>query len=267
MSLPFNIINAARAGYQLMIQERRYLLRLAMIPTLIKLVCYVTALSLGFEDNMVRMALVLLPASLVEGWMLAHVIRMITLGQRWPFQPTGDMEADVAVLRTRMHGIMGGLVSYALVNVLLAGLLALMTGMAPVMVDGAPPEPMDAGRAMILLVMMSTTIWAFPLLWVFIPLSLSMDAREWLKEIRGLRFALPMIAVWLLCYLPVAAVMMIGINAILSPFAEGAVPVGARFSVIILSVVLDTVKALIGTAGMTFALGEYFANKNSRRPA
>lgn len=267
MNLPFNIVNAARAGYQLMIQERRYLLRLAVIPILIKLVCYVTALSLGFEGNMVRMALVLLPASLVEGWMLAHMIRLITLGQRWPFQPTGDMDADVAVLRSRMHGVMGGLVSYALINVLLAGLLALLTGLAPEITEGTQPEADDAGRAMILLIVMSTMIWGFPLLWLFIPLSLSMDAKEWLIEVRGLRFALPMIAVWLLCYLPVAAVTLIGINAIISPFPEGAIPTGARFSVIILSVILDTVKALIGTAGMTFALGEYFANKGPRRVA
>lgn len=267
MNLPFNIINSARAGYEFLVSERRYLLRLALIPALVKLICYVAALSLGFENNVVRMSLILLPASLMEGWMLAHAIRLITLGQRWPFQPTGDTDADMAVLRVRMHGVMGGLVAYALINVLLAGLLATMTGLLPHMPEGGQPAPIDAGRAILMLAVMGGTLWAFPLLWVFIPLSLSMDAREWLREVRGFRFSLPMIAVWLLCYLPVAAIMMLGISAIISPFPEGQVPAGARFSVMILSVVLDTVKALLGTAGMTFALGDYFANRDTWRAA
>ena len=265
MNLPFNIVNAVRAAYLFLIAERNYLLRLAVAPVLIKLVCYVTALALGYEDNLLRMALILVPASLIEGWMLAHVIRLITLGQRWPFQVTGDDEADIAVLQKRMHGVMGGLVSYALINILLAGLLAAMTMFAPVApVDGAQPSAGDAGRAVMMLFAMGGLLWAFPLLWVYIPLSTSSDARAWLKDIRGMRFSLPMIGVWLLSYLPVAAVTMLGVNAILSPFPEGSVPAGARFAAIILSVVLDTLKALIGTAAMTFALGDYHARKGPR---
>lgn len=267
MNFPFNIINAVRAGYEFMLQERAYLLRLALIPTLIKLVCYVAALSLGFENNMVRMAIVLLPASLAEGWMLAHVIRLITLGQRWPFRPTGDMDADMAALRVRMHGVMSGLIAYALINVLLAGLLALAMGMAPDVAEGAQPQAGDAGRALVMLGVMVGMVWAFPLMWVFVPLSLSMDARDWLREVKGFRFSLPMIAVWMLCFLPVTAITMLGVSAILSPFAEGEIPAGARFSAIVLSVILDTVKALIGTAGITFALGEFFASKGTRKSA
>lgn len=267
MNFPFNIIDSVRAGYEFIFRERAYLLRLALVPVLIKLVCFIAAISLGVEGNMVRMAIVMLPASLAEGWMLAHVIRLITLGQRWPFQPTGDMEADMSVLRTRMHGVMGGLVTYALINLLLAGLLALMMGMAPQAADAGVPQTVDAGRALLMLVIMGAVIWAFPLLWVFVPLSLSMDGRAWLQEVRGLRFSLPMIAVWVLCFLPVTAIAMLGISAIISPFPPDAIPAGARFSSIILSVILDTAKALIGTAGITFALGEYFANKGSRETA
>lgn len=257
MNFPFDMIGAARAGYQFVIHERAYLLRLAVVPILIKLVCYVTAVALGYQDNMLRMALILLPASLVEGWMLSHMVRLIMLGQRWPFQPTGDDAADFEVLKRRMQGVMGGLVCYALINVLVAGVFALMTWLMPEAAEGqkAAVDPLRALAAVSITV---ASFWAFPLLWIFIPLATSMDPASWARRVIGWRFSLPLIGVWIMCFLPVVTITMIGVSAIVSPFAVGEIPEGARFAVIILSVILDTVKAVIGTAGITFALADYY---------
>lgn len=265
MNTPFNIVQSARSAYRFIYAERLYILRLALFPTLIKLVCYVAGLALGYEDNMIRMALILLPASLVEGWMLSHLVRLIMLGQRWPFQPTGDTEADLEALEPRMRGVMGGLITYALINMVIAGVMALLVGMVPDTADPAAAQVVSPSQALLMMMALVACIWGFPLLWIYIPMATSMDAASWARSVFGLRFSFPMIAVWMLCYLPVAAITLFGVSAILSPFGGGEVPDGARFAVIIIGVILDTAKALLGTAGITFALGEFY--KKARKDA
>lgn len=253
---PFNVIQSARSAYHLLIAERRYLLRLAIVPAFIKLVCYTAGLSMGYENNLVRMALILLPASLVEGWMLAHLVRLIVLNQRWPFQPSGNEEADMAVLETRMYGIMGGLITYVLINLLVAGALALVASTGSLDAETVPP-----GQALAMMTGLIAMVWAFPLLWLYIPMAAGADTLAWLKNFRGLRVSLSMIGVWLLCYLPIAAMTLFGISAILGPFKGGDIPAGANFAVIIVSVILDTAKALLATAGMTYAVKDFYTPK------
>jgi hypothetical protein len=260
MNAPFNIVQSARSAYSFIYAEHKYILRLALFPTLIKLVCYVAGLTLGYDDNMLRMALILLPASLVEGWMLSHVIRLIVLNQRWPFQPTGDTEADLKTLEPRMRGVMSGLITYALINMLIAGVMAVLMGMVPDTLDPAAGAAVSPQQAMLMMLIMAGCVWGFPLLWLYIPMATGMDPKSWAKSVVGLKFSFPMIAIWMLCYLPVAAITLFGVSAILSPFGQGEIPTGARFAVIIIGVILDTAKALLGTAGMTYALTEFYKN-------
>lgn len=263
MDFPFRILPSAQNAYRLLAAERAYILRLAIVPTIIKLVCYVAGLSLGYEDNVLRMALILVPASLVEGWMLSHLVRLIVLGQRWPFRPTGDDEADIAVLEPRMRGVMGGLITYTLIHLIIAGVMALVMSMAPTSLDPAASSEVSASPAQVMLIMsvMVAAVWGFPLLWTYIPVASGMDPRNWVREWTGLKFSLPMMGVWLLCYLPIAALTIFGVSAILTPFGMGEIPAGARFAVIIVGVILDTVKALLATAGISFALMDFYHTK------
>lgn len=264
MEFPFRIVPAAQNAYRLLSAERLYVLRLAFFPTVIKLVCYVTGLTLGYEDNVLRMSLILVPASLVEGWMLAHLVRLIVLGQRWPFRPSGNDEADIAMLEPRMRGVLGGLITYTLINLLIAGAMALVMGGGSGGVEADAAEITASPlQATLMMAMMAAGIWGFPLLWLYIPVAGGMDVRRWIDEIRGLKFSLPLMGVWLLCYLPIAALTIFGVSAILSPFETGAIPTGARFAVIIIGVILDTAKSLLGTAGITFALMDYYHNKRA----
>ena len=92
----FDIIDAAGRGYSKVWEEKTYLYQLAVIPVVIKFVCYLTIQALDWEENFIRQALVMLPSYFADGWMLSHFVRLIFLDQRWPFKPSGDPEKDMA---------------------------------------------------------------------------------------------------------------------------------------------------------------------------
>ncbi|MCB1529442.1 MAG: hypothetical protein H6853_00915 [Rhodospirillales bacterium] len=253
----FDIITAAGKAYIKLWEERAYLLHLALVPTLIKLTCYTAAMALGYEENILRLSLCLLPAYFAEGWMLSHLVRLIVLGQRWPFRPSGDEEADMPLLRERLRGVMSGTLAYVLINLALAGYLTIMLHFGP---QGAAPEDIDPRKALFGFASLVFAFWAVRLIWLYIPLALNMPARDYLKSLGGFSSSLSLIGVWLLCFVPAVAAMLIGQSMILAPFLEGEVPKIVHFSIIFLRVVLDTIKVLLCTAGIAYGLSDLYNN-------
>lgn len=260
--ISFDIITAAGQAYIKLWEERTYLLRLALVPTLIKLTCYTVAMALGYEENILRLSLCLLPAYFAEGWMLSHLVRLIILDQRWPFRPSGNEEVDMPLLHERLRGVMSGVLAYVLINLILAGYLTIMLHFGP---QGAAPEDIDPRKALFGFLSLVFAFWGVRLIWLYIPLALNMSARDYLKSLRGFSSSLSLIGVWLLCFVPAVAAMLIGQSVILGPFLEGEVPKAAHFSVILLRVVLDTIKVLLCTAGVAYGLSDLYNRRKEGR--
>lgn len=257
---PFDVIEVAGKGYTLVWEERRYLARLAIVPVVLKLVCFTVVIALGWQEIYLRQALVMLPSYFVEGWLLSHLVRFIFLGQRWPFRSTGDEEKDRSVLQDRAQGIIGGTVFYVLIRFLQNGLFAF------VRIYGAPPDITPAATSvqepsmmifMLAVVMLVITIWAFRFFWLFIPAAVNYPVRQFVRGLGGFSTSIHMIGTWLICFVPLVFVLFIVTAQVLSVSGGdiSSVPAVLDFAISIFQVIVDTLVIIITTAGIAYAVG------------
>lgn len=265
----FDIITAAANAYKTSWASRQYLLRLAAVPVALKLIFFTLAsIYAGGNDtedsNYILFMLILVPALIAEGWMLAHWIRFLVLGQTWPFQPTGDVEADKAMLSIRARGVLSGMIVFVLINMAIGFLNEIVaTAMMPYMsldaetdIDKVPP--IIPVFSVFFLVFM---FWGFRLLWLHIPFALNMPMRDYMQRLKGGMTSFYMIGVWVLCFAPFILLLKF-----VGPVFLAALPGQAGVSAVtVLSILFDTLKSIIATAGVTFGLKEIFSTKVDRR--
>lgn len=252
-----DIISAAGSAYKKSWEARQYLLRLLAVPIALKILCYTIASQYAGESYLLFM-LILVPSLVAEGWMLAHFIRFLVLGQTWPFRPTGDDESDRAALAVRARGILSGMIVFVLIN-MAVGLLSHFVSivMGPYMpVNGTPPDNIPATIPMLSVALLVFMFWGFRFLWLHIPFSLNMDFKQFFLRVRGASLTVRLIALWLLCFVPFLLVIQI-----FAPLLTVLPPDMARFGVTILSILVDTLKSIVTAAGMVFAFQQIFAGK------
>lgn len=252
----FDIISVTGKAFRITWDERSYLLRLALLPMVLKILCLAVASSYAADGNYLRFTLLMLPAYLAEGWMVSHYARLLVLGHRWPFRPTGDRDADIAALRIRARGVLSGTIVFALIQMGIG--IVYMTGeylRAFLPAEGAPIEQVEipAHAGFLAMFMLFFTFWGFRLLWYYIPFALNMSAGEYLVRLRGIMPSVHMIAVWLVCLAPTLAGLYLAAG-LLGALTGGATSQAAQFVFMVLTVIADTIKSLLVTGGMTFAL-------------
>lgn len=260
----FDIITAAANAYRICWEERRYIARLAVFPLLIKLVCFTFAASFAKGDGMMlRFSLYMLPAYFAEGWMLAHFTRLLVLNHRWPFLPSGDRNSDMAALSERARGVLAGMIVFVLINLglgLFNSVVAHYLGSLPEdMTEN--PENLPPGITVVTLALLVGTLWGFRMLWLYIPFSLNMRGRDYLRSLKGFMASVHLIGIWLLCSIPFFLVMRMFSGAIITAIGEGS----SAFPLFVLTAIVDTFKNLLTTAGITFALMQLFGGARGGR--
>lgn len=261
----FDIITATTRAYKMSWEERGYLARLVAVPLFIKLLCFTLAARFAPEqEQYLRFMLIMIPAFIAEGWMLSHYVRLIVLGHRWPFRPTGDMQADFAVLSVRARGVLSGMIVYTLLNMAVGLLVALVTTMLmPYIPQGGEAHVAIPGHvAFLSMILLVTMFWGFRLLWIYIPYALNQSPLTFLLPLKGVTGSLNLIGLWLLCFIPFflglrlfAALLAVPVQ---SSFGEQA----GSFVLIILTVLADTIKSLLTTAGVTYAYRDMVENED-----
>ncbi len=262
----FDIISAAGRAYQTSWSERRYLLRLAAFPFLIKLVCLVLAGALASDGNLLRFYLIMIPAYIAEGWMLSHYVRFLTLGQRWPFRPSGDMDADMEQFAGRLRGVLSGMIVYTLINMGI-GLFTAVAAyyLAPYMPSAADEEiaEVPAGIALFSLLSIVFLFWGIRLLWLYVPFAMNLGAKGYLHTLRGFNTSVYMIGLWLACLLPFFIILQLAAALFAAPVAAAFGTDAGNFVILLLTVITATLKGLVVTAGITYALTEIFTGKRA----
>lgn len=279
----FDVTDSAMKGYSLVWQERRYLMRLAAFPLLIKFVCSMTVMMNGYDFDFTKQALLMLPSYFADGWVMSHLVRLIYLGQRWPFRPSGVPETDMAMLRDRAGGIMAGTVFFAVIEFLKTGLTGFLVMTAPPGAlpgqDGspAPVKPgADAGSSMgdvvaqaqsspytalAGIVMIIATVWMVRYLWLYIPAAAGFSGRAYLKKVGGLMGSVRLLGVWLICSVPVLVGFVILANILFVPLLgmgpQGLSPLG-EFVMNALRVVVVMAMTMVTTAGMALVIRGMF---------
>lgn len=257
----FDIIAAAGKAYITSWNERRYLFRLAVVPFLVKTFCYMLAFSMGYQENQLALTLFLVPACFLEGWMLSHYVRLLILGHRWPFRPTGNFDADLPILQSRARGIMSGTLSYILINMAMGGIMAFLIAFVPMPdmgAEGYDPASAPAYLGPLMLALLIFLIWAFRLVWVYIPMASNIEARFYIRAFKGYMSSLPLIGIWLICIMPFFMVVRLVGGLIHEILSAGGSDALASFALVLLMVAMDTVKNLVATAGVTYGMMEVF---------
>lgn len=250
-----DITAATFDAYKITWAERRYFLRLAAVPFFLKLFCFALASSFAGEaEQYLRFTLILLPALLAEGWMVSHIARLIGLGQRWPFQPTGDIESDMVMLHTRARGIIAGMIVYVLMNMVMGAVIAFVAVYIAPYMPSDPDQtaveipPMIAFASALLLGLL---VFGFRFGWLNIAYALGLDWRDYVRPLRGWMVSIQFIALWILAFAPIYIVVRLLLTLLL-PLAQGlAGDMGQNFVIIIVTVLADSLKAIV----MTLAMG------------
>lgn len=266
----YNVTDSAMKGYTLVWNERAYLFRLAIFPVLIKFVCAMTVIINGFEFDFVKQSLLMLPSYFADGWVMSHLVRLIYLGQRWPFRPTGQPQNDMAMLRDRAGGIMAGTVYFALIEFLKTGVVGFMfigampPGSVPDQdaVTAAAQTPTNPGTALAGMVMILVTIWVVRYLWLYIPAAAGFSGREFLKRVGGFMGSIRLLGVWMVCSIPILFLFILVASALMSPFqTPDGIPPAVDFIMNTFRVTVIMITTLITTAGMSYVIRNMFDGK------
>lgn len=261
MTMPsFDIVTAAGQGYTKVWAERHYLLKLAIVPVLFKFICFVSILSMDLGDNRLRASMILIPSYFAEGWMLAHWVRMVVLGQRWPFQPTGNDDEDMKMLNQRARGVLGGMIVYVLTQMVISGIWAWVMTLP---VDQEALENPNMQLRLTSVAIFVFMLWAFRFLWLFIPVSANYTMAGFLKDIAHPKLSLYMIAVWLICAVPGYGVMMGFTLPVLLSGEE--VPILLQFASAAVQVCLEVMVNLLAVAGIAYGLKDMYGRLKGKR--
>ena len=266
----FDLIDAAGYGYHRIWAERTYLMRLALIPLILKFACAVLAHSLGYSEDFLRRGLIMLPSVFAEGWVLAQFLRTILMGERWPMPlPERGDEAAFARVILRARGIISSTLVYVLISVIstvLAWGAFEMNGMTQAVVDqqaGVAPvaeEVAPAGGNPILLIpavaAILLSIWSIRLLWVYIPYAVLMPARTYLKKLGGFMASVRLAGLFLICMVPINVLAVMLVQGLMSPYGKSLAdaPDYVSFLVIFIGALTDLVVGILITAAMAYAL-------------
>lgn len=264
----YDVADCAVKAYGFVWGERHYLFKLAVFPLFIKLVCVVTVISMGYQFDFIRQALLMLPSYFADGWVMSHLVRLIYLDQRWPFRPSGNQERDLASLRDRAGGIMAGTVFFALIEFIKTGFTGVMYVMAPPPGVGPAPVTDVAAQAHIhpamgflALALVFFSVWSVRYLWLYIPAAAGFSGRDYLKRVGGLMGSIRLLGVWMMSAIPLLFGFFIVMSFLLSPFRDqaGNAEPFIEFIQSILRTVIEMIIMLVTTSGAAFAIKAMYA--------
>ncbi len=121
----FDFIESAVDGYRFLWRDRAELLRVALLPLIVKFVSYLAIVFMELDENYLRQGLVLVPSYFAEGWFVAYAMRLALLRETWYSYLTGDAVVDqcYTLMRKRLMHISVGI--YVLMKLLSAMVVGL----------------------------------------------------------------------------------------------------------------------------------------------
>ena len=254
----FDFIDSASEGYKFVWEKRQDILPLAALPLVVKiaLVSVITMMAMG--DNFLRQGLLLIPFYVAEGWFLSVIIRMAIWGDNTrTLQFSGDGLAPEGAIRA----LRAGVIMFTLIKVIGAAVsgLAMDSGLAETMQG----KPVAAGDPLMSFVAASglllITIWVFRLLWLYVPVALGYSVRGYMHAMRGFKSSFQIIALWLLCFVPIFVALLMGLEFINTTFpqanvAEGGARGFAQIAISALTTSAELAIDAISAAAAAFAV-------------
>lgn len=277
----FDFIDASIRGYKSVWDNRIVLARIAALPFFIKIGSFAVVLLMGLEMNFLRQGLVLLPSYFAEGFLVAYVIRVTISGQ--------DIMGDVRAARPFARDLMAATITYVLIKLTLAfvaGMTFLQSGAAALggaSDDGAVSEGVSAeslsdasatastipeaspGMFFLMLGTLVFMIWAFRLMWLYVPIAMGRSAGAFLNRAPQYSLSFTMIGTWLLCFVPMGIVLMLIYEVLASALGHSLEAPSALLPVLLLPVQssIEIVIALVSSVAMAYGIQQIFDNKDA----
>lgn len=265
----FDIIDSAGNSYKLFWEQRAYLVRLAAIPILIKIICWNMVLAFGWEYDFIKQALIMLPSYFAEGWMVSHFIRLIYFGQTWPFRPTGNVNKDMEQLHDRALGIMRGTLCYVLIKFLVTGFTAVLYDFMQAQPEGMDPEALEHEATFIMFfgttILLGLLIWSFRYIWFYIPAAINQPLKAFNYKIRDFKTSFYIIGVFLICYIPLVLLYNIFLDAFFAEVRDNPEDF-ATMKIIrdMITQIMDTAIILITTGGVAYGFGQIILDNKKK---
>lgn len=219
------------------------ILPLAVMPFLVKTGSFAAVLLLGLESNILRQGLLLLPAYFIEALWVVVVIRMAMFGERFDRVAAGQGQIDENVKRA----VMGAALVYVLTKLITYFLSGTMMMAREIEKSPMMPEP-NGAPFLTLIMIMVFMVWAFRFLWLYVPVATGMTVRRFLEIIRPFMSSIYLIALWILCSIPVSAVLL-GVARLLMAAFPGVDGQGSMVYTVLLAPLRAA--AELGIAGVT----------------
>ena len=261
--MTYDVLNAAKNGYVLTWTHRKFLLRLATVPIIVKLLCFFTAFLLDINQTNLRYVFIMLPSYFTEGWLIAQFARFILTGHAWPAHVTrrGDKNFDVMLERAR--GILASIITYVIISVIYGGAIALffeMEAMGSEEMGAAVSYQDNPYAALLALASLFVGIWAFRLIWLHIPMIILMPPQFFLSKMKGLMPSIYMIATWLLSVIPFYFIVLFFSSVLTAPYSGGLMdaPQPIAFVVITVSIVAEVIVKILATTSIVALLYDIF---------
>jgi len=257
----FDFIESSAHGFKFVWEHNVTLLRLALIPVVLKVAAFAITHIAGWDDNFLRQGLILIPAYAAEGWLIAYVVRWAILGETDVPGLSGDPRTDEALIEDRARLLTGGMLVYLLLKLVMSAAVGLV-----LTADLAVPEDMQARQSgliffMASLVLLGAGIWAFRLIWIYVPVVLGIKIQTYLYALRGFASSFYMIGTWLLCFIPLAFAFMLILQLFQSMAGVedlDAASLGLTILIGTVQAAADTLIALISSVAMAVGISALF---------
>ena len=202
----FNIFSATKEGFQFVANNQKLIFRLGSIPILVKFICLVTSYHLGLEENALRKGLILFPAYLLEGYLICTLLRIAIFRHEAIIQPPGAESYEH--YKRRAADIQAGAIVYTLLKMIVAFIVGMLVVMA------APMQPEQSGEGgftsfLVAVFFIGAMIWAFRLLWLYVPVTFGYSMRQYMHKIQGFSFSFHLFSVWIMALLPFALFFLV----------------------------------------------------------
>ncbi len=266
----FDFIDSAAKGYEFVWKERSYLLRVVVPVIFIKTACLFAVIVLGVQDNYLRQGLVNMPGFVIEAIFVAGLIRYIIYkepifvwGKLIIPPDTRNVSNTYNGSMSRKQCLQAAIVLYLLLRIIEVFLISFsLENTQSVPHDEISEEVIRLSPEMasaVMFISLFVFIWLFKFFWLFIPVALGYKMSSFLKRIRGIRDPISMIAIWLICSLPVMVVFSVILQIISSSFVEGSA------ESIILTSILKTITEMtvisLQVSAMTYGINQVLSGK------
>ncbi|GEM_PF-6570552 len=230
----FDFVNSAAKGYEFVWSERKYLSRVAAPVFFVKLVCLFAVFVFGAQDKYMLQGIISMPGLVIEAIFVIGLIRYILY--REPIFIWGKLiippqsEEEPAPYQgglSKKQCVQGGIAIYLLIRVIETCLLGISMDMPmPSSAEISEEEIIKLSPALSSFIMFSfliLLIWVFKFFWLFVPVSAGFSMSYFIKKMPKLRGNIGMIAVWIICSLPLMVMFSAVLQAISESFEGGSV--------------------------------------------